>query len=120
MTDSLKPYLTPPEIAKLLRVSSEKVLGWIRRAELKAINVSDGGRPRYRVRREDLDLFLRSREVQPPAPRTRRNHRMDRTSKPPEGGPIDPVLGKELAKKGQAREVFGKYYRIWNGVTQFV
>jgi hypothetical protein len=45
---------------------------------------------------------------------------MDRTSKPPEGGPIDPVLGKELAKKGQAREVFGKYYRIRNGVTQFV
>jgi len=120
MTDSLKPYLMPPEIAKLLRVSSEKVLGWIRKAELKAINVSEGHRPRYRVRREDLDLFLRSREVQPPAPRTRRNHRMDRASKPPEGGPIDPVLGKELAKKGQAREVFGKYYRIWNGVTQFV
>lgn len=120
MTDSPKPYLTPPEIAKLLRVSSEKVIGWIRKAELTAINVGEGSRPRYRVRREDLDSFLRSREVQPPAPRTRRNHRMDRTSKPPEGGPIDPVLGKELAKKGQAREVFGKYPRIWNGVTQFV
>ena len=120
MTDSLKSYLTPPEIAKLLRVSSDKVLGWIRKAELTAINVGDGNRPRYRIRSEDLDSFLRSREVQPPAPRTRRNHRMDRASKPPEGGPIDPVLGKELAKKGQAREVFGKYYRIWNGVTQFV
>ncbi len=75
MSDSLKSYLTPPEIAKLLRVSSEKVLGWIRKAELTAINVGDGNRPRYRIRREDLDSFLRSREVQPPAPRTRRNHR---------------------------------------------
>jgi excisionase family DNA binding protein len=119
MTDSLKPYLTPPEIAKLLRVSSEKVLGWIRKAELTAINVGDGNRPRYRVRREDLDSFLGSREVQPPAPRIRRNHRMDRASKPPEGCPIDPVLGKELAMKGQTRDVFGKYYRIWNGATQF-
>ena len=69
MTDSLEPYLTPPEIAKLLRVSLEKVVGWIRKAELKAINISEGYRPRYRIRREDLDLFLRSREVQPPATR---------------------------------------------------
>jgi hypothetical protein len=30
--------LTPPEIAKFLRVSPEKVLGWIRRAELAAIS----------------------------------------------------------------------------------
>jgi excisionase family DNA binding protein len=101
MTDSRKPYLTPPEIAKLLRIFPEKFLGWIRRAELKVINVGDGNRPRYRIRREDLHSFLRSREVQPPVPRPRQNHRMDRSSKPPEGGPIDPVLGKGLANKGQ-------------------
>jgi len=44
VTDLLEPYLTPPEIAKLLRVSSEKVLGWIRKADLNAINVSEGDR----------------------------------------------------------------------------
>ena len=115
-TDSPEPYLTPPEIAKLLRVSSEKVLDWIREAELRAINVSEGFRPRYRIRREDFDLFLRSREVQPPAPRTTRTRR---SSPPPEGGPIDPALGEQLAKNGQARKVGKHYYRIWNGVTQF-
>ena len=99
MTDSLEPYLTPPEIAKLLRVSSEKVLNWIRKAELKAVNVSEGFRPRYRIRREDLHLFLRSREVQPPAPRASRVRRKPLT---PEGGPIDSVLVEKLLKKGQA------------------
>jgi excisionase family DNA binding protein len=117
MTDSIEKYLTPPEIAKLLRVSSEKVLGWIRKAELTAINVGEGSRPRFRIRREDLDSFLRSREVQPPEPRAAR---VRRKPMPPEGGPIDPGLGKELAKKGQARKVGKHYYRIWNGITQFV
>lgn len=117
MTDSLETYLTPPEIAKLLRVSSEMVLGWIRKAELKVVNVSEGFRPRYRIRREDLDLFLRSREVQPPAPRALRVGRKPLT---PEGGPIDPVLGKQLAKKGQAEKVGNKYYRVWNGITLFI
>ena len=116
MTDSLERYLTPPEIAKLLRVSSEKVLNWIRKAELKAVNVSDGFRPRYRIRREDLDLFLRSREIQPPSPRAPRVRQKPVT---PEGGPIDPVLGQELLKKGQAEKVGKHYYRIWNGMTLF-
>ena len=116
MTDSLEPYLTPPEIAELLRVSSEKVLGWIRKAELKAVNVSEGFRPRYRIRREDLDLFLRSREVQPPAPRAPRERQKPLT---PEGSPIDPELGEKLLKKGQAEKVGDKYYRVWNGMTLF-
>src|SRR5262245_40558605 len=34
-------YLTPPEVAKLLRVSQQKVLGWISRAELRAVNVGN-------------------------------------------------------------------------------
>jgi hypothetical protein len=37
-----------------------------------------------------------------------------------EGGPIDPVEGKKLAKQGLAREISGKYYRVVNGVTQWV
>jgi excisionase family DNA binding protein len=68
-------FLTPPEVARLLRVSADKVLGWIRRGELKAVNVSNRDQPRYRVRREHLEEFLAAREVQPPAPRTPRKQR---------------------------------------------
>jgi excisionase family DNA binding protein len=108
-----QPFLTPPEIAKLLRVSPEKILGWIRRGELTAVNVGNGFRPRYRVSPDNLDAFLKSRQVQPPPKRLRR------PPQPPEGGPIDPVLGEKLLKKKQAVEVCGKYYRVWNGVIQF-
>ncbi|WP_353620968.1 helix-turn-helix domain-containing protein [Stieleria mannarensis] len=108
--------MTPPEVAKLLRASPGTVHGWIRRAELRAVNVGSGTkRARYRVSRESLDEFIRLREVQPTASRQTRR----RDTKPPEGGPIDPVQGKKLAKQGVARESGGKYYRIWNGVTQW-
>jgi len=62
------PYLTPPEVAKLLRVRIDKVRGWIRRGELAAVDVSEtiGGRPRYRIARDDLDAFLRRRQVTTP------------------------------------------------------
>lgn len=116
-TDSLEAFLTTPEVAKLLRVSSDKVLNWIRKADLKAINISEGNRPRYRIRREDLDLFLKSREVQPPAPRATRERRKPL---PPVGGAIDPVLGEQLLKKGEAKKVGKHYYRIWNGRTLYV
>jgi excisionase family DNA binding protein len=116
--EALKPYLTPSEIAKLLRVSNEKVLGWIRRAELKAVNVSNGvALPRYRVSRESLDDFMKAREVPPPIPRSVRRGR--RPDKPPEGGPIDPVLGEQLLKKKQAVKVGNTYYRVWNGMTLY-
>lgn len=113
MTEPQARCLTPPEIATRLRVSPEKVLGWIRRGELRAINVSDGNRPRYRINPDDLEAFLNRREVQPP-PRIQRRSRT-----PPDGGPLDPELGKKLAKEGKACLVNGKYYRVWNGVTLF-
>jgi excisionase family DNA binding protein len=54
---------TVPEVAKHLRVSPDKVLGWIRSGRLRAMNISEteGGRPKYRVGREDLDAFLQGR-----------------------------------------------------------
>lgn len=117
MPDSFEPLLTPTEIAKLLKVSPETVIGWIRKGELLGVNVGSGTRrARFRVSRESLDEFLRRREVQPPAPRQRRRRRTEST----EGGPIDPVEGKKLAKQGLAREISGKYYRVVNGVTQWV
>lgn len=110
-----EPFLTPSEIGKLLQVSPDTVLGWIRRSELRAVNVGSGARrARYRVSRESLEEFLRLREVQPPTPRKRQR------PTPPNGGPIDPELGKELAKQGLARESGGKYYRVWNGMTLWI
>ena len=106
-------YLVPPEIATRLRVSPEKVLGWIHRGKLCAINVSNGIRPRHRISPDDLEAFLKRREVQPP-PRIQRRRQM-----PPEGGPLDLELGKKLAKDGKACLVFGKYYCVWNGMTLF-
>jgi excisionase family DNA binding protein len=106
-------YLTPPEIATRLRVDAHKVLGWIRRGDLRAINVSDGWRPRYRISPDDLESFLRRREVQPPPPRIARRRQ------PPEGGPLDPELGKRLMKEGKAELVLGQYYRVWNGMILF-
>ena len=113
MTGQQARYLLPPEIATRLRVSPKKVLGWIRKGELRAINVSNGNRPRYRIRPDDLDVFQKRREVQPP-PRIRQRRRT-----PPEGRPLDPALGKKLAKEGKARLACGQYYRVWNGMTLF-
>jgi excisionase family DNA binding protein len=106
-------FLTPPEIAKRLRVSNGKVLGWIRRAELKAVNVGNGFRPRYRIGPDSLASFLAFREVEPSPPHVRRKRR------PPEGGPLDPALGSELLKKHQAVLVGNQYFRVWNGIPQY-
>jgi|PlaIllAssembly_1097288.scaffolds.fasta_scaffold280225_2 excisionase family DNA binding protein len=70
-----RDYLTPPEVARLLRVRESKVAAWIRTGQLVAINLSEGRRPRYRVRRTDLEAYLEQRAVVPeskPATRQRR------------------------------------------------
>ena len=55
--------LTPPKVAKLLGVNPDKVLAWIRKGDLHATNVTakPGGRPRYRIEREDLEAFKNRR-----------------------------------------------------------
>ena len=65
MSDIARRMLTPPQAAKELAVSPTKVLGWIRRGELAAIDLSTrrGGRPRYRISRDALDAFLGGRAV---------------------------------------------------------
>ena len=55
--------LNPPQIAKELRVSPDTVLGWINTKQLKAANVATGNRPRYKIRRYDLDRFLKLRSI---------------------------------------------------------
>lgn len=69
----MQDYLTPPEIAKLLRVRGDKVLAWIRSGQLVAFNVAEkvNGRPKYRVARGELEAFIQRRAVVPPPPPAR-------------------------------------------------
>lgn len=73
------PYLTPPQIAARLGVVNNKVLGWIRSGELRAVNLaaSRSGQPRWKVLESELQRFLDSRAAMPPPPkppRTRKTH----------------------------------------------
>lgn len=116
MKNELQTFLTPPEIAKSLRVSPEKVVAWIRDGRLKAINVSNQTRPRYRVSHKDLNAFLK--EIEVPSKRSPKVNQQ-RKQRPPEGGPIDPALGERLLAKGMAVKHGKTYYRVWNGVTLY-
>ncbi len=70
--------LTPPQVAKRLGVSAEKIVNWIRSGELLAIDVAVRGsqRPRFRVDPIDLAVFLDQRAVTtaPKASRRRRQN----------------------------------------------
>ena len=72
------PYLTPPQIGEQYGVDPAKVLGWIRRGELRAMNVATtiGGRPRYRIAPADLAAFEAARSAGP-TPRVSRRRRTD-------------------------------------------
>ena len=75
----MKVFVTPADIAKALGVNQTKVLGWIRRGELRAVNVAatPGRRPRWRIAPEGLEAFLAARSAQPPVKVTRRRRRAD-------------------------------------------
>ncbi len=73
-----KPFfLTPPEVAEMLRVDQMKVHGWIKMGELQAINVASKGskRPRWRIRQAALDAFLGGRTFVPTPPVRRRQQK---------------------------------------------
>ncbi len=73
-------WLSPPQIAREFHIRESKVAVWIAQGELVAVNVAErpDSRPRWRVRREDLDYFLVRRQSQPPAPKPiRRRRRSD-------------------------------------------
>ena len=63
-------YMKLAEVVKLLRVSHQAVLGWIRNGHLVAINLSRGSRQRFRVSKEALDEFLAAHSTCP-VPKTR-------------------------------------------------
>jgi hypothetical protein len=65
--------LTPPKIAKMLGISQRKVLHWINTKILAAEDYSDGNiRPRWYVKRTDLEAFLATRRNCPAPKPTRR------------------------------------------------
>jgi len=68
--------LTPPQLAKRLGVKRDKVRDWIKSGQLLATNVAKrpGGRPRYRIREDDVREFERKRKggASPAPPRKRR------------------------------------------------
>ena len=57
-------WLTTVDAAKELLVNADKVRSWIEAGELLAsdVTIQQGGRPRWRIARRDLDAFLRRRQ----------------------------------------------------------
>lgn len=70
MTDAPRGQ-TPREVARLLRVSPDKVLAWIRKGELVAVNVATNrsARPRFVVLPGAVEAFAASRQACAPPPR---------------------------------------------------
>lgn len=67
-------WYTVPTLAKTMRVRRDTILAWINSGELKAVNVSTGLRPNYRIDPADLELFklLRSSRAAMSTPLGRR------------------------------------------------
>jgi excisionase family DNA binding protein len=73
--------LTPREVARLLRVSPDRVRSWIASGELGAIDTATArcGKPRFVVLPQHLDDFERHRRVSPPPKPIRRRRRQPGT-----------------------------------------
>jgi hypothetical protein len=64
MTMTQEKWTTPPAIARMLGVTNNKILDAIRCGKLKAVNLSEGDRPRWKVSPTDLQRFLDSKSNQ--------------------------------------------------------
>src|SRR5947209_4444585 len=71
-----RAMLTPPQLAERWGVSPEKVVAFIRRGELRAVNVALrlGGRPRWRIDPADVERFEAARAAVP-TPRSPRRRK---------------------------------------------
>jgi hypothetical protein len=71
--------LTVRDVARRYRVGVGRVLGWIRRGELRAIHRRDDrvGCPSYVVTPEAIEAFECARSVSPPAKTVRRKKRTE-------------------------------------------
>ena len=69
--------LSVHDVCERTGVGEHTVLGWIKRGELRAINVGrrpGGKRPTWRITTEALAEFERLRTATPPLPRARRKN----------------------------------------------
>lgn len=67
--------LSPKQYANARQVSVHKVLGWIKRGELRAIDLSDkhgSGRPRWKITQEAIAEFESRRQASAPHQKVRR------------------------------------------------
>ena len=67
--EPVRDWLLVSEVAEKLRVSSNKVLGWVRDGQLQALNVNSGGRPSYRIKVDAIDLLQPIKLPPPRQPR---------------------------------------------------
>lgn len=61
MSQQIERFLTPPQVARILGCSAEHVGRFIAQGQLKATNTSFGNRPRWKISREDFQVFVDSR-----------------------------------------------------------
>lgn len=63
-------FHTVPELARTLGVDQDKILGWIHKGELRALNVAESasGRPRWRIPADAWQAFEQARSNQPAVP----------------------------------------------------
>lgn len=62
MFDASDRFLSPPQVARMLRTGAEKILAAIRDGQLKAVNLANtGSRPRWKIAPADLQRWLDSR-----------------------------------------------------------
>ena len=80
MTTGNRDYLTVPELAASLGIDQDKVLAWIHRGELRALNVAESatGRPRWRIPADAWEEFERRRTTKATATATRPRRRRKR------------------------------------------
>lgn len=78
-TPAFAKGLTPNEVARLLRVSADRVRSWIRSGHLGAINTAAVlcGKPRFVVLPHHLEEFVRLRRAAPPPQPRRPRRRQD-------------------------------------------
>lgn len=74
-TNLSQQWFTPPRVARFLGVHVDKVRGWIATGELKATNLGNKTRPRWRLSSDAIESFLAARSNQTPPKATRRRRR---------------------------------------------
>jgi hypothetical protein len=89
--------LTPREVARLYRVSPDRVRAWIQTGELKAINTARARctRPRFIVLPRHLQEFERSRQVSLPTKPPRRRSRPCQVDFYPDTAPAEGAVPHE-------------------------